>query len=152
MRGHVHLPAGSASAPAAGGSTSPGGDRLPAKGGTRHRAMTRRSITIREFTSEVFIVKTLEDQIDDLEKLDKLRRRARQLQMEAIEALTAIEYEPSPRTVPPDRKKKSTRPNWEAPGDDVEKALLLRVLSTLEPKSEEGKQHEPRAKRRCTTI
>jgi hypothetical protein len=101
-----------------------------------------------EFTSEVFIVKTLEDQIDDLEKLDELRRRARQLQKEAIEALTATEYEPSPRNPKSAAKIESKRPNWLPPGDDVEKALLLRALSTLKPKDVDSEKNWNDTKRK----
>lgn len=83
-------------------------------------------------------MKTLDEQIDDIEKLDALRQRARTLRQEAIEALTASVYLPRPRNLAGldenDRafltwKNQAVRSGWELPGDDVEKAEVLRAWS-----------------------
>jgi ATPase family associated with various cellular activities (AAA) len=59
-------------------------------------------------------MKTLDDEIADIEKLDELRRQARKLRQDAIDVLSAKPY--------------GFRQNWEVPGDDVEKAQVLRAL------------------------
>ena len=66
-------------------------------------------------------MKTLDEQIADIEKLDDLRRQARKLRQEAIDGLSAESYVPRPRPAP-------ERDDWEKPGDEVEKAQVLRAL------------------------
>jgi hypothetical protein len=66
-------------------------------------------------------MKTLDEQIADIEKLDDLRRQARKLRQEAIDVLSAESYVPRPRPAP-------ERDDWEKPGDEVEKAQVLRAL------------------------
>jgi len=96
-------------------------------------------------------MKTLDEQIDDIEKLDALRNKARTLRQEAIEALTAGPYKPRPRDLPgttlnkkalAEWEGKAGRPGWDLPGDDVEKAEMLRALASHEPKREESKKNQ----------
>jgi hypothetical protein len=84
-------------------------------------------------------LKSLDEQISDIDKLDELRQRARQLRNEAIEALTAAVYIPRPRNsagVNHPGEAEAMRPNWELPGDDIEKAEVLRALGRTKPKDE----------------
>jgi len=69
-------------------------------------------------------MKTLADQMTDIEKLDELRRQVRTLKQEAIQVLAAEAYgkEIDTRWTP------STRDGWDPPGDDIEKAQVLRAL------------------------
>jgi hypothetical protein len=93
-------------------------------------------------------MKTLDEQIDDIEKLDLLRQQARTLRQEAIEALTAHIYKPvsrDTRTVVDDRR------GWSPPGDDVEKAEVLRALGMLEPK-EKGHEENKSTSRAALTA
>lgn len=77
-------------------------------------------------------MKSIDEQIVDIENLDKLRRNARTLRQEAIEALTAADYVPRPREGTFDEAS-AARDQWELPGDDVEKAEMLRVLGAFKP-------------------
>jgi nucleoside 2-deoxyribosyltransferase len=83
-------------------------------------------------------LKTLDDQIADIEKLDELRQRARTLRREAIDALTAWPYEPRRRDNSFADNDAATRPGWELPGDDVEKAEVLRALARLKAHEKAG--------------
>lgn len=71
------------------------------------------------------VMKTLDEQIFDIEKLDELRHQARKLQQESIDVLSAEPYVPRPRAGP---WSPPIRANWDPPGDDVEKAQVLRAL------------------------
>ena len=71
-------------------------------------------------------MKTLDDEIADIEKLDEYRRLARKLRQEAIDVLFAKPY--------------GYRQNWEVPGDDVEKAQVLRALNIGTAKNKENQQ------------
>jgi nucleoside 2-deoxyribosyltransferase len=75
-------------------------------------------------------MKTFDEHIADIEKLDEFRRKARTLRQEAIEALTAHVYVPVSRS---DGTSVDDRPGWAPPGDDVEKAEVLRALAMLKP-------------------
>jgi hypothetical protein len=75
-------------------------------------------------------MKNFDEQIADIEKLDELRQQARKLRQEAIAALTANVYMPRPRSRDFDEGAAAS-PGWEPPGDDVEKAEVLRALVTL---------------------
>src|SRR4051794_19845504 len=86
-------------------------------------------------------MKTLDDQIADIEKLDELRREARKLRQEAIDVLSAEQYLPKPRTgraVPP------IRIDWDAPGDDIEKAQMLRALRLDKAKNDDTRKENIR--------
>ncbi|HTB04526.1 MAG TPA: ATP-binding protein [Bradyrhizobium sp.] len=75
-------------------------------------------------------MKTFDEQIADIEELDELRQQARKLRQEAIAALTASVYRPRPRSGK-FNERAAASPGWELPGDDVEKAEVLRALVTL---------------------
>ena len=77
-------------------------------------------------------MKTLDDEIADIEKLDEYRRQARKLRQEAIDVLSAKPY--------------GYRQNWEVPGDDVEKAQVLRALKIGTAKNRENQQQS------CTDL
>lgn len=99
-------------------------------------------------------MKSFEEQIPDIEKLDELRQRVRTLQQEAIEALTAKPYLPQPRKRSNSPKRKAyealaARPDWEPPGDDVEKAEMLRALSLMTPRAEGS---EERREKSCKAL
>jgi len=100
-------------------------------------------------------MKTLDEQIADIEKLDLLRQRAGTLRQQAIEALTSGPYVPRPRDLPEatDDKKaldawkgRANRTGWHFPGDDVEKAEVLRALAILNPKKQPEKEHQERSR------
>jgi hypothetical protein len=87
-------------------------------------------------------MKSLDEEITDIDRLDELRRQARVLQQEAIEALTGKSYVPRPRRGSKAQIEKferdAARPKWELPGDEVEKAEMLRALTMGKPKTEAG--------------
>jgi hypothetical protein len=82
-------------------------------------------------------MKTFDEQIADIERLDDFRRQARRLRQEAIKALTAIAYVPRPRTGT-FNEAAATRPGWEPPGDDVEKAEVLHALARAKADDKDG--------------
>ncbi|HEV7602789.1 MAG TPA: nucleoside 2-deoxyribosyltransferase [Bradyrhizobium sp.] len=95
-------------------------------------------------------MKTFDDQIADIEKLDLLRQRARTLRQEAIEALTTEPYMVQPR---PDTSDEAIaalaewnalpkRDEWAEPGDDVEKAKMLRALTMLKARKPRNAEHQ----------
>jgi ATPase family associated with various cellular activities (AAA) len=59
-------------------------------------------------------MRTPDEQIGDVEKLHVWRQRARTLQKKAVEILSKRKYEAAP--------------GWRAPGDDIEKALMLHAV------------------------
>jgi adenylate kinase family enzyme len=78
---------------------------------------------------------SLEEQIDDIEKLHRLRERTHRLFAQAMEALCSHTYELRPRKGSTSFDPKVV-PGWSSPGDDVEKAVLLRALASSGTKGE----------------
>jgi hypothetical protein len=89
-------------------------------------------------------VQSIEEQIADIEKLDRLRRRARTLQQQGLDALSAKPYLPQPRKAGRRRAWKTNpdikREGWAAPGDDVEKAMMLQGFLLLGAKHEASRR------------
>jgi adenylate kinase family enzyme len=81
-------------------------------------------------------MKSLDERIVNIDALDDLRRHARTLRQEAIEALTAHPYLPRPRKSKFEESAAARRQDWDLPGDDVEKAEMLRALNLLKPEQE----------------
>jgi hypothetical protein len=99
------------------------------------------------------MAESIDDRIADIEELDQLRQRTRTIRQQAIEALTAHLYRPQPRSQNSPEwtawKAEPRREGWQAPGDDIEKAMMLQALSKLNANEPSGKVLQ---KRICDSI
>jgi hypothetical protein len=91
---------------------------------------------------------SIDERIADIEELDQIRGHARALRQQAVEALTAEVYLPRPRKEGTPRWRawkaatRRKRKDWREPGDDVEKAMMLRALHTLSAKQPTHKEFQ----------